>query len=306
MLQHGGELRRALETYIVLSIGDGRATVIPALMISIQGGLIVTRAGGVGAIAAATGNPTLSEDLVPKLLLLSAVQRVLQNLSQERVSIRDSGSILEGLGQAANLTKNPVLLTEFLRQCIRRLVVRLAATQGPRAHQPTLLVLLDNLRVGGAEQLRRCAAIFGVGSESRESALCLPQTLSERSNRDLVLIDTPGCGPKEMEETAELAPSMASEPGMDIHLIVAAAMNPADLIRAVGRFEVFRPSKLVFTHRDQTESYGTIWNEAARTGKALSFLATGQPVPEDLEAATRDRILNLVLGPPDERVRAAA
>jgi flagellar biosynthesis protein FlhA len=74
--------------------------------------------------AAAADNRTLIEDLAPKLLLLSPVQRVLQNLSRERVSIRDSGSILEALGEAANLTKNPVVLTEFLRQCSRRLVVR--------------------------------------------------------------------------------------------------------------------------------------------------------------------------------------
>src|ERR1700759_1906218 len=44
VLQHGMELRRALETYTVLTIGDGLVTVIPALMISISGGLIVTRA----------------------------------------------------------------------------------------------------------------------------------------------------------------------------------------------------------------------------------------------------------------------
>src|SRR5512142_2897217 len=44
VLQHGMELRKALETYTVLTIGDGLVTVIPALMISIAGGLIVTRA----------------------------------------------------------------------------------------------------------------------------------------------------------------------------------------------------------------------------------------------------------------------
>src|ERR1051325_2336093 len=44
VLQHGMDLRRALETYTVLTIGDGLVTVIPALMISISGGLIVTRA----------------------------------------------------------------------------------------------------------------------------------------------------------------------------------------------------------------------------------------------------------------------
>ena len=45
VLQHGMDLQRALETYTVLTIGDGLVTVIPALMISISGGLIVTRAG---------------------------------------------------------------------------------------------------------------------------------------------------------------------------------------------------------------------------------------------------------------------
>src|SRR2546430_12973736 len=43
VLQHGMELRKALETYTILTIGDGLVTVIPALMISISGGLIVTR-----------------------------------------------------------------------------------------------------------------------------------------------------------------------------------------------------------------------------------------------------------------------
>src|SRR5882724_354952 len=44
VFQHGMDLRHALETYTVLTIGDGLVTVIPALMISITGGLIVTRA----------------------------------------------------------------------------------------------------------------------------------------------------------------------------------------------------------------------------------------------------------------------
>jgi len=52
------------------------------------------------------------------------VQRVLQNLLRERVSIRDAVSILEALGEAAAATRNPVLLTEFARQAIRRTVIK--------------------------------------------------------------------------------------------------------------------------------------------------------------------------------------
>jgi len=69
-------------------------------------------------------NARLIEDLVPKLLPMSTVQKVFQNLLRERVSIRDSVTILEALGEAATMTKNPVLLTEYVRQGIRRMLVK--------------------------------------------------------------------------------------------------------------------------------------------------------------------------------------
>lgn len=69
-------------------------------------------------------NPRVVEDLVPKLIPLATVQKVLQNLLRERVSIRDAVSILEALGEAAGISKNPLLLTEYVRQSIRRSVIR--------------------------------------------------------------------------------------------------------------------------------------------------------------------------------------
>jgi flagellar biosynthesis protein FlhA len=72
----------------------------------------------------AQDQPKLVEELVPKLLPMAAVQRVLQNLLRERVSIRDAVSIAEALGEAAATTRNPVLLTEYVRQSLRRIVVK--------------------------------------------------------------------------------------------------------------------------------------------------------------------------------------
>lgn len=69
-------------------------------------------------------NPRVVEDLVPKLLPLATVQKVLQNLLRERVSIRDAVSIFEALGEAAGISRNPLLLTEYVRQAIRRGVIR--------------------------------------------------------------------------------------------------------------------------------------------------------------------------------------
>ena len=72
----------------------------------------------------AQDNPKVIEDLVPKLLPLASVQKVFQNLLRERVSIRDSVTILEALSEAGAMTKNPILLTEYTRQAIRRLLVQ--------------------------------------------------------------------------------------------------------------------------------------------------------------------------------------
>src|SRR5580658_5861687 len=72
----------------------------------------------------AQDNPKVVEDLVPKLLQLAAVQRVIQNMLRERVPIRDAAGILEALGEAAQSSKNPVLLTEYVRQSIRRGIVK--------------------------------------------------------------------------------------------------------------------------------------------------------------------------------------
>src|SRR3954452_4433652 len=72
----------------------------------------------------AVENPKAVEDLVPKLMPLATVQRVMQNLLRERVPIRDAVSILEALGEAATATRNPILLTEYVRQAIRRAVVK--------------------------------------------------------------------------------------------------------------------------------------------------------------------------------------
>jgi len=69
-------------------------------------------------------NQRLVEDLVPKLVGLATVQKIVQNLLRERVSIRDSVSILEAMSEAAQITKNPTLISEYVRQSMKRTVVQ--------------------------------------------------------------------------------------------------------------------------------------------------------------------------------------
>ncbi len=61
--------------------------------------------------------PALVDDLIPNRLSLGAVHRVLQRLLRERIPIRDLGTILEGLADAAEQTKEPEALTERMARC---------------------------------------------------------------------------------------------------------------------------------------------------------------------------------------------
>jgi flagellar biosynthesis protein FlhA len=69
-------------------------------------------------------HPKLVEELIPKFLTLGELQRVLQALLREQVSIRDLGTILEGLIEAAATNKHPVALVEAARQALSRALVR--------------------------------------------------------------------------------------------------------------------------------------------------------------------------------------
>jgi flagellar biosynthesis protein FlhA len=69
-------------------------------------------------------HPKLLEELVPKMMTLGEVQRVLQQLLREQVSIRDLGSILETLVETASINKNPVALVEACRQALGRSFIR--------------------------------------------------------------------------------------------------------------------------------------------------------------------------------------
>ena len=72
----------------------------------------------------AESHPKLVEELVPKVLALGEVQKVLQQLLREQVSIRDLASILETLLDSAGAGKNPVQLVEAVRQSLGRALVR--------------------------------------------------------------------------------------------------------------------------------------------------------------------------------------
>jgi len=69
-------------------------------------------------------HPKLADELIPKLMSLGEIQKVLQQLLREQVSIRDLGTILETLVDAASFNKNPIALVEAVRHALGRALIR--------------------------------------------------------------------------------------------------------------------------------------------------------------------------------------
>ena len=67
-------------------------------------------------------NEAVVNEVVPDMLTLGEIQRVLQNLLAEGVSIRDLGTIVEAIGDKARLTRDPALLSEYARQALGRTI----------------------------------------------------------------------------------------------------------------------------------------------------------------------------------------
>jgi flagellar biosynthesis protein FlhF len=175
-------------------------------------------------------------------------------------------------------------------------LAKLAARFGLTSRKPSYILSADVYRIAAAEQLRSLSAILGIGFDIVETPVALEQALEEHRSKEWVFIDTPGLGASEMEDGTDLAELIASHREIDTHLVLSASMKPADLARVIDRYEIFKPKKLLFTRLDETDRLGALINEAVRRSLPISFLATGQQIPDDLEPASKELIAEKVRG----------
>lgn len=185
-------------------------------------------------------------------------------------------------------------------------LVKLAARYGLASRKPAYIITTDVFRIAAADQLRSLAAILGIGCDVVETPVALAQALEEHRAKDMVFIDTPGLARGEMEDGADLARLIATHPEIDAHLVLPASMKAEDMARTADRYAIFKPSKLLFTRIDETARFGAIVNQAARRELPVSFLASGQQIPDDLEPATKEKIAALVLAASGEEAFESA
>lgn len=175
-------------------------------------------------------------------------------------------------------------------------LAKLAVQYGLSARKPALLISFDTLRVAASEQLRSYAALLGIGFQLVETHRALAQSLEEHRTKELILIDTAGYSFRDLESGgAGTAAFLAGRDDIQKHLVLPVTMRTPDLLRYAAAYEAFDPSRLIFTRLDETDAFGTVLSESLRSGLPLSFLGTGQTVPEDLEVASAAGVSGRIL-----------
>jgi flagellar biosynthesis protein FlhF len=169
-------------------------------------------------------------------------------------------------------------------------LVKLAAQYGLARGRSLHIITADVHRIAAADQLRTLSAILGIGCDIAESPIALTHLLDQHRSKGLILIDTPGFSHRDIDDASDLAQHLSMDDEIDTHLVVPASMKTADLSRMVDAYRIFKPAKLLFTKLDETERLDSLGKEAIRAQLPISFLCSGQQIPEDLEEATIHRL----------------
>lgn len=171
---------------------------------------------------------------------------------------------------------------------IAKIAARAALIDGKKV----ALCTLDNYRVGGIDQIRTFADLIGVPLHVVDDPAQLAEQLAELAGYDLVLIDTAGRSPRDRAGLDALR-AVAAIPHLEVHLTVAAGTSAPAIDEIAQRFAALSPRRLLFTKIDECDAAPELTLAPARLRLPVTWLATGQAVPEDLEVATVARLHEL-------------
>ena len=182
-------------------------------------------------------------------------------------------------------------------------VAKIAAQERARKGTRIGLVSTDGYRVGAVEQLRLYADIIGTPFVATRTPGELEFALAS-SGRPL-LIDTAGRAPGD-RTIRDLFELLAGRAGVRTHLVLPATSSARDVARIFDGYRSAKPERVVLTRIDEADSLSPLVGVLRDRQVRISYLSTGQRVPEDLSRATAERLAACVLGESHEMAERLA
>jgi flagellar biosynthesis protein FlhF len=229
---------------------------------------------------------------IPKKMIITS--RVLCNLSS-RIRVADD--------VIAKRPENPVAIMAFLGPTgvgKTTTLAKLAAQAVLGNRLKVGLITMDTYRIAAVEQLKTYAEIIGVPTKVVETLAEMDAAIAGFKDKDLILIDTAGRSQREIHNQRELADFMAQSGFIQKALVVSATTKQADLAEIIETYKIFNHNCLILTKLDETQVYGPLINELARTGSPVAYVTVGQNVPKDISRPSARKMVKLALQPDPE------
>ncbi len=158
------------------------------------------------------------------------------------------------------------------------------------------LITADTYRVAAIEQLKTYAQLTHLAIRVAYTPEEMAEAVTDFHDKHLIFIDTAGSCQKNREQIAELAAFIETARVDETHLVLSATSKFNDNLDVIRRFGVIPIHRLIFSKLDETESVGMIFNIQQRISKPISYFTTGQNVPEDIELANENFLVENILG----------
>lgn len=158
------------------------------------------------------------------------------------------------------------------------------------------LITIDTYRIGAVEQLKTYADIMNIPFKVVFSLKEMEKAIDELNNCDVILVDTTGRSSKNSMQISELRAFIERVNTENIHLVISSTTKAKDINSIVEGFKVLSYNNVIITKLDETSTYGSILNILDAAKKPLSFITTGQNVPDDIKHISTNEVSNLILG----------
>jgi flagellar biosynthesis protein FlhF len=174
-------------------------------------------------------------------------------------------------------------------------IAKLAALHTLKEKKSMALITMDTYRIAAAEQLKVYGRLIGVPVEVARDVDELKSFISSHSDKELLLVDTAGCNRKDASRMEELKTLADECPEMKFNLVLNSQTRDESLYESVKGFGELPLDSLSFTRLDEGTSHGSILNAMFLAQKPVSYLSAGSRVPEDIETASRERLLSFFM-----------
>jgi flagellar biosynthesis protein FlhF len=157
------------------------------------------------------------------------------------------------------------------------------------------LITVDTYRIAAVEQLKTYAEIIDLPLSVVNDPAEMPRALEDLGAVDLVFIDTAGRSPRDEVKIRELGEFLLQARPDEVHLVLSAVAGHRSLRAALERFASVQVDRLILTKLDEADSLGGVLAALGFSNRPVSYLTTGQAVPDDIEPADRRRLARLIL-----------